>query len=574
MQTRKNQLNRQETCVVDNRISSTVQATGGGLDDQEMVCLNLAKNRNLKILKTFSKIFSGRLEERADFEEILEYIKNEQRKGVIVDYYLFKSIDRFTRDGAVTFEEMKDRLELLGVQPLDAYGIIQPKKNTLEHLGFEYKWSMRSPTATAQLVEAQRAKDEVTDILTRMIGAEIRLVKEGYKVRAPHDGYRNKTIFVNGQEKTIEEADPNRAHFYIQMFELRARGMSDPEIVKTINAQGFLSKSRNYWSYEGGRKTKIGETKGSPLTVKQLQRIIPRTIYAGINIEKWTNGQPIKQKYDGLISIETFNEANRGKVVIVKNEDGSYKLLYNQKDSRTIMKRNKFNPLYIYDKMVLCPNGCCKPALSSKNKSKSGKHYPAYHCNRNHYWRIPKSEFENAVTKFLEDILFDKDFLEGFEFILLDKYREREAEILKVSSKVSENIANLKAKQAKAIQDYRDTPSLIIRQKIEEEIDGLEERIKLAGIERQKVELQETDIKSFIKYVKFLMEHPLEMLADNSNPYKQKALWGLFFEETPTYTEIVNGTPKLSPIVRLSSKTESDKTQLVTLRGVEPRLTD
>ncbi len=569
MQPKTKQLNRQETCVIDNRISSTIQATGGGLDDQEAICLNLAQNRNLKILKVFSKIYSGRLEERADFEEILEYIKEQQRKEIVIDYYVFKSIDRFTRDGAVTFEEMKDRLELLGVQPIDAYGIIQPKKNTLEHLGFEYKWSMRSPTATAQLVEAQRAKDEVTDILTRMIGAEIRLVKEGYKVRAPHDGYRNKTIYVNGQEKTIEEPDPERANFYIQMFELRARGMSDPEIVKTINAQGFLSKPRKHWSYAGGRKIKVGESNGIPLTVKQLQRIVDRPIYAGINIEKWTGGKPIKQKYDGLVSIDVFNQANRGKFFIKEKEDGSYEILKNYKDPRAIMKRNKFNPLYQFDKLVNCPLGCNKATLSSKNKGKSGERYPAYHCNRNHYWRVPKGEFEKIIFNFLKDVKFDEEFINGFELLLLDKYREREAEILKISSKVSESIGNLKAKQAKAIQDYRDTTSSIIRHKIEEEIEELEERIKSARVERQKVELQETDIKSFIKYVKFIMEHPSEILADNTNPYKQKALWGLFFEETPTYTEIVNGTPKLSPIVRLSSKTEGNKTQLVTLQRIE-----
>ena len=46
-----------------------------------------------------------------------------------------------------------------------------------------------------------------------------------------------------------------------------------------------------------------------------------------------------------------------------------------------------------------------------------------------------------------------------------------------------------------------------------------------------------------------------------------------FFEEAPTYAEIVNRTPKLSPIVRLSSKLEGNKTQVVTSRGIEPRFT-
>src|SRR5579884_2973169 len=158
-----------QNCIIDCRISSPKQQAGGGLDDQKNVCLNFVDGRGWNVLRIYSKVYSGRAEEREDFEEILGYIRKAQSRGIPVHYYVVKSIDRFTRDGAVTFDEMKGRLSHIGVQLIDAYGIIQPEQNTLAHLGFEYKWSKRSPTATAQLAEAQRAKDEVTDILTRTI---------------------------------------------------------------------------------------------------------------------------------------------------------------------------------------------------------------------------------------------------------------------------------------------------------------------------------------------------------------------------------------------------------------------
>ena len=48
---------------------------------------------------------------------------------------------------------------------------------------------------------------------------------------------------------------------------------------------------------------------------------------------------------------------------------------------------------------------------------------------------------------------------------------------------------------------------------------------------------------------------------------------GLVFEETPTYTEILNGTPKLTWIFKLSSEFATKESQLVAPRGIEPRFT-
>ncbi len=550
--------NETKYSIIDCRISSTKQSTGGSLEDQTIICENYVKNRGWSNSKTFAKVYSGRKEEREDFEEIIDFIKESSKNNKKISYYVIKSIDRLTRDGSVTYEEMKERLEVLSVQLVDAYGVIQPVQNTLEHLGFEYKWSKRSPTATAQIVEAERAKSEVTDILTRMIGAEISLVQDGYKVRSPNDGYVNKEVYVDGKRKVIQEKDLNRGHFFEEAFKLKEMGWSDVRVVETLNSIGYMTKERKKW--DKGRNKVIGLIKGQPMTVKRLQKIIPNPIYAGINIEKWTNNKPIKTKYAGLVSVERFNNANNGKVFIKENEDGSVEVLYNHNlTSKIISKRLKFNNDYVFDKMVLCPKGCNKPTLSSKNKSKNGSYYHSYSCNRNHYWRVPRGEFETNVKSYLSKFKFSKSFIEGFEEKLIKKYRQRESEVVKQSSKISENISDLKAQQAKAIDDYTSTNNQVIREKLEQKINDLEKRIKSTKQERQRIELKEKDVKDFISYVKYLMEHPVEMLVDNKNPERQKAIWNLFFEKTPTYEEILNGTPKLSFILAVSEKTNTSE---------------
>ena len=557
----------------DARISAYKQLKGDSLEDQENIIRNHATRHNWEILKIFSKVYSGRAEERADFEEILKYIKKLKADRIKIHFYLIKSIDRFTRDGAITYEEMKDRLSDIDVQLIDAYGIIQPVQNTLEHLGFEYKWSKRSPTATAQLVEAQRAKDEVTDILTRMVGASIRRVKDGYKVRQPNDGFINKHIFVEGKEKVIEIPDPERAHFWQTIFELRARNLNDKEIVEKINAMGYKTREYKRWSKD--KMKIIGRGGGHPLTVKQMQRAIQRPIYAGIKCEKWTNYKPIRARYDGLVSIEVFNLANRGKIFIKETADGSLQLLYNYSQfEKSITKRLRDNPDYRY-KFFLCPL-CHKPFLGSRSRGKSGERYPAYHCGGNKngarthkYIRIPKEEFENTIKKYVMALRFDEKFLESLELVLNDTYRNREKEIVSQSSMISHNVGSLKAQQVTVLDTLTTTQSSVARKKLEEKIDDLELQIIEAQNQRGEIEVTERDVKSFVKYVKTVMEHPSEVLINTDNMRAQRTLFGLVFEEMPTYQEILNGTPKLSLVFKLSKEWNNSKSQSVDSTRIE-----
>ena len=66
------------------------------------------------------------------------------------------------------------------------------------------------------------------------------------------------------------------------------------------------------------------------------------------------------------------------------------------------------------------------------------------------------------------------------------------------------------------------------------------------------------------------MEHLGKILINQDNLQAQRALFGLVFEEFPTYQEIRSGTPKLSLVFKLFSDSEQVKSPLVTLGGVEP----
>ena len=66
------------------------------------------------------------------------------------------------------------------------------------------------------------------------------------------------------------------------------------------------------------------------------------------------------------------------------------------------------------------------------------------------------------------------------------------------------------------------------------------------------------------------MECPAEILLNIDNPTKRQALFGLVFSETPTYDDILNGTPKLTLIFELSKENSQLKNQFARDVGIEP----
>jgi len=374
----------------------------------------IAQKEGIAIRKRFNEQFSGRKDDRPMIDEIISYIRNSQVK---IDAVIFRSIDRLTRNGISGYEVIKQRLEREGVRLLDSHGTIQDYINTMGHLGLEYPWSKVNPGETNELFKAQQGKTEVNQILTRMVGAEVNLVREGYKVRSANDGFKNETIYVDAKKRVIQVPDPVRSPFYVKMFELRASGAyTDEEIVNQINAMGYRSKTRKIWSKD--KQKILGYSGGVPLTVKHYQVIIKNLIYCGVNTEKWLP-EPIKTSYKGLVTIDVFNKANKGKVYVEELEGDKIKIHH---DYVLRVKRLKNNPDYPY-KFIRCP--LCKSQFNgSASKGKSGKKFPAYHCCRDHkYFRVSKKEFEDTIETFTLKLNHKEGFMESLEYSLKKKYR-------------------------------------------------------------------------------------------------------------------------------------------------------
>lgn len=538
-----NSQNAQENAVAAIRISSVKQGLQGDSPEaQKEQIERFSQAHNIKIKKFFIFMESASKEEQP-VQEAIDYCKDPKND---VQLFIIKSIDRFTRGGSYLYDHLKMQLTKYGVRLVDIYGIIGSQEvNTLEHLNIQYDWSIYSPTKKAEILEAERAKDEMRDIMTRMIGAEIRYVRLGFRVRQPPFGYVNEKIETSHGKRVVLKPHPEESEWVIKMFELRARGtLNDEQVVDEVNALGF--RTRKMYKRDSKDKTKvIGEIGNNKLKIKQFWRFIQNPIYAGVNVEKWTEGQPVKGKFEGLVSIELYNKANKGKRVLVE-ENGEVRF-WKQTPKPWLLNKQVKNPDFPYKRHVLCPH-CRKPLFGSASRGKLGKYYPAYHCNkRGHYFRVPNKDFNQTIENFVKNLDITPEYVEKLKTRVMELWNQRQDEQEKDTTTIETKISELRMTAKAIAEKIRYLSSEVAIKYMEEDLIKVEQEItQLENSKQEKSDHgKETQMDVVMDNVGYFLEHLEELLLHGRNPLKQAEYFSLLFEETPTYQDLLSGTPKL-----------------------------
>ena len=538
-----------KNAVAAIRVSTIKQGMDGDSpDDQKDQIEQYATARGIKITKYFIFLESAS-KELQPMQEAINYCKNPKNN---IQHFIVKSIDRFTRGGSFFYDTLKNQLDDCNVSLVDIYGVISNHRiNTLEHLGVKYKWSEYSPTKKSEMLEAERAKDEVRDIQTRMIGAQIRYARMGYWVRRPLYGFDNIHIETREGKRCVLKPNDTESPFVIKLFELRARGtLEDIQIVDELNVLGFRTRERLVRDKQD--RTKILDTTGGePLTLKQMWRMIENPVYAGVNPEKWTQDTPVKCMFDGLVSIDLFNAANRGKLIITEDDKGVH--IHRRKPPEYLVNKGAKNIDFPYKRIVMCPQ-CEKPLYGSASRGRHGKYFPAYHCDhRGHYFRKVKKEFDQTIEAFVKGITMSQDYIDALISSVGDAFDKKQLEIHDDALTIDLRIAGLRSQIRQTVDKIKFLSSEATIKYMEEDIVKLEAEISDLTIERQKTAAQEpTNIVKASAYVRYFLEHLDELLLNIGNPMLQAKYLGVIFKEVPTYDDIVSGTPDVTKITGVS----------------------
>lgn len=355
--------------------------------------------------------------------------------------------------------------------------------NTLEHLGAAYKWSVYSPTQKAEILEAERAKDEMRDIMSRMIGAQIRYARMGYWIRQAPYGYELERLETGNGKRCLLKPHAEEAYYIKKMFELRAKGvLSDQEIVDKINSLGYTSRT-SLLRDKRDRTKVVGKRGGNQLTLKVFWRSIQNPVYAGFRQEKWHQDKAVKLHFNGLVSLSQFNKANRGKVVI--NVNSGEVTITKTRPAEHLVNKNINNSEFPYRKVVMCSE-CNKPLYGSASRGRLGKYYPAYHCNkRGHYFRVSKEEFESAIANFVKSICVAPDKIDELEQAVIAEWKKRQEKSEVETDDLDRKIKALEGANGVLVDKIKFLSSEIAIKHIEEELIANEAKIKEIQMQKQ-----------------------------------------------------------------------------------------
>ena len=555
------------------RVSTEKQGRDGDSpDDQKKQIDRYGDAHNMPIRKFFAFLESGS-KVKQPMQEAIDYCKDPKNQ---IKYFIIKSIDRFTRGGSRIYEDLKEQLDECGVSLIDVYGVISGEKvNTLDHLGFTYKWSEYSPSKKTEILEAERAKDELRDIMSRMIGAEIRYTQVGYWMRRPPFGFTSEKVETRHGKRTILKPHPEEAPLIRKMYELKALGtMSDRQIVDKMNELGFRTR-KTYIRDSNDRSKIIGTRGGNPLEMTKINRYLENPIYAGVVKEKWTNDKPVKASFNGLVSFELYNQANRSRVELHESADGDIEHTQVRPDEKA--KKGVRNDEFAYRRFVACPT-CHNPLLGSASRGKMGKYYAAYHCsNHGHYYRIPKQEFEDTIRQFVKNITIDSTQLDALTDAVMTVWVKKHESVKEDSEAIQKRIDSLVQQKYAIIDKIKIVSSVTAIDMLEADLVKTDEEIaKLEANKSTAVEASDSvDIHKIVAYVKYFMEHLHELLVDLCNPSLKAQYFSVLFDKAPTYEEIKSGTQKesvLPEVNELFKVLNMQSSHLVTSRRIELRL--
>ncbi|AHB41965.1 NUDIX hydrolase [Candidatus Saccharibacteria bacterium RAAC3_TM7_1] len=563
-----------KNAVAAIRVSTTKQGTEGDSPEAQKEQIERFADTKGITIKKFFVFMESASKEQQPMQEAVDYCADAKNE---INLFIIKSIDRFTRGGSLSYDMLKTQLDTAGVQLVDIYGVISAQQvNTLDHLGFEYKWSIYSPSKKSEILEAERSKDELRDIMSRMIGAEIRYTQNGYWMRQPPYGYRSEKVDTNQGKRTVLKPREEEATFIRKMFELRAEGLlTDAEIVEKLNELGYQTRV-SYVRNKDDLSKVISKKGGQPLTIKRLQKIIQSTIYAGINVEKWTSYSAVKCVFDGLVTIDLFNRANRGKKYIAYNQaDGEYEI-QRQAPKKHLVEKVMNNPDFPYKKFVLCPE-CKGTLLGSASRGKTGKYYPAYHCsNKGHYFRVPKDQMDERILQFISRIKVNQEQIDALLSTIKNEFERKQALLGDDAKALERHIQALKNEAEAALGKIMILSNQTAIAYLENEIEQIHQKItKLEKEKEQMKHKKPINIDRILSRVRYYLEHLDLLLLKQQDPHKKAQLFGVLFDQLPTYDDLDYGTQKTPLFTGVNSVFKAlqlEKSLMVIPPGIEPGL--
>ncbi len=319
----------QKTALGYMRISDKKQMKGESIANQREAIQHYANANNIKVIEWFTdEAKSGKNTDREALQNLLRVAT--KRKGQI-DYVIVYKMNRASRDLATYFTGIRNVLASLGMQI----------RSATEH--FEDTPDGHFMEAMHVLVgqlDNENKRQMVTDNMTR-------LAKQGYWQHTPPRGYDNFRI-KNADGHSRPTIKPNHEANKVRELLMRWNRGDLTEAQLTRYAETIKLR---------GRKD------GNPLKQDVVHKMIINPIFAGFVMDKFTDGERVVGKHEGLITPEVF-------------EQNQLILMMRNKEYMSGLKRQMINEKYPLRRFVRCVS--CEKYMTAASPNNS----PRYYCAR------------------------------------------------------------------------------------------------------------------------------------------------------------------------------------------------
>jgi site-specific DNA recombinase len=478
--------------VIYTRVSTDEQADRGySLGVQRDQLEKYCESKNIEILKVYVDDHSAKSFDRPQFKEFLNYAKTHHP---YIDYFLFVSWDRFSRNAPDAYE-MLGRLKKWNIE---AQAIMQP-------IDFSVPQNKVMLSIYLTLPEVDN------DIRSQKVRSGMRGAnKLGRWVRQAPMGYKNRRDEVN--KPIIVPAE--NAYLIREAFE---------EIVKDVRTLNDIRLELN--------------RKGFKVSRSNFSILVRNPVYIGKIVIPAFEDEPeqiVEGLHEGIVSEELFNE-----VQLVLS--GRKKKL--NKHNCTVKDREEL-PL----RGLLSCSNCGNHVTGSASKSKSGKKHFYYHCMKCGKERFRADLVNGELEQLLEAIQITEE-VEQLHALILEKELQgnvkTKAQQLSTFTQELTKLEERKAQLQKTFLAGQITPSDYSELKpiIENQLMDLKSKIgKLKG--------QNNTLSQQLNEKLMILPNLVEGYR-NSGIQDKKELLCSIFEGKFLFEKNQVRTPKINPIVSM-----------------------
>ncbi len=385
--------------VIYVRVSTGKQIEGASLDTQESACQQWTANNGILIDRIFREegASAKTIEKRPVMNEMLAYLKANQRD---VQYVVTYQTDRISRN-MEDFIFLRAMLKKFGIEYKNTNSTLQ--SNAAEIL------VMNMSAAMAEF-DNQQKSERVSDNMRRH-------TKNGYRMnKAPH-GLKNVRDALG---RPTVEPEPAIAEKVATVLNAYSTG--------TYTISTLLKLARDIG---------LREKRGHEMRFQALSKMLRTPIYAGLEMNSFTDGVLIESQFEGIISKQTFY---RNQELLLKNKNTAAKYKVN-------------NPDFPLKRFLRC-SICHTPLRGSSPTGGSGKPSPRYHCSKCRLPSIKPDELHEQFYHLLASLAPDPEVESFIKELIVRVWREEAQLLISKEKKLHKRSEELTERKQKLIEQF------------------------------------------------------------------------------------------------------------------------